>query len=321
MGRIITAFESAANGALDWAIASRLRQFLLISLLSLMVGLPGLTQMPVTDRDEARFTQASKQMMETGDLIDIRFQDQPRWKKPVGIYWLQAASATVLGGGAEAPVWTYRVPSFIAAWLTALLVLWGARPLIGARGALLAGAMMATTLLMVGEGHIAKTDAALTATAAAALGALAHLIFGQGRWGTALIFWVAIAASILLKGPIVPAIALIAVIALAFRQDLRAKLKNLMVLPGLILTAVLVAPWLIAIWQISDGAFFTEALGKDMGAKLTSGQEKHWGPPGLYLALVWATAWPWAALIPAAAAALWAQRQQNHIWFLAAWLI
>ena len=87
--------ESICITALDWAAAKPWRAVLLVGLLALIVILPGIAAMPVTDRDEARFAQASKQMLETGDLIDIRFQDQPRWKKPVGIYWLQAASAKV----------------------------------------------------------------------------------------------------------------------------------------------------------------------------------------------------------------------------------
>ena len=29
-------------------------------------------------------------MVESGDYVDIRFQDEVRYKKPVGIYWLQA---------------------------------------------------------------------------------------------------------------------------------------------------------------------------------------------------------------------------------------
>ena len=48
--------------------------------------------MPPTDRDEASFAQATKQMIETGDYLDIRLQDKPRYQKPIGIYWLQAAA-------------------------------------------------------------------------------------------------------------------------------------------------------------------------------------------------------------------------------------
>ena len=61
---------------------------------------PGIFSIPPIDRDEARFAQATKQMVETGDYIDIRFQDEVRYKKPVGIYWLQAAvvkAASALG--------------------------------------------------------------------------------------------------------------------------------------------------------------------------------------------------------------------------------
>ena len=47
--------------------------------------LPGIASLPVIDRDEARFAQASVQMAETGDLMDIKFQDQNRYKKPSGI--------------------------------------------------------------------------------------------------------------------------------------------------------------------------------------------------------------------------------------------
>ena len=34
-------------------------------------------------------------MIESGDYVDIRFQDENRYKKPVGIYWLQAAAVKV----------------------------------------------------------------------------------------------------------------------------------------------------------------------------------------------------------------------------------
>ena len=59
-------------------------------LTALLAFLPGFFQIPPIDRDEARFAQATKQMLETGDYVDIRFQDEVRYKKPVGIYWLQA---------------------------------------------------------------------------------------------------------------------------------------------------------------------------------------------------------------------------------------
>ena len=69
-------------------------------LCGIVLFLPGFFNIPPIDRDEARFAQATKQMVESGDFVDIRFQDDVRYKKPVGIYWLQAAvveTASALG--------------------------------------------------------------------------------------------------------------------------------------------------------------------------------------------------------------------------------
>ena len=316
--------EALARAVIDWGAASPMRGATLVGLVALAVILPGLWSLPVTDRDEARFAQASKQMLETGDLVDIRLQDAPRWKKPAGIYWLQAAAAGVFGGGAGAGIWAYRLPSAAAGLLSALLVVWAARPLVGPRGAVLAGVMLATTLLAVVEAHIAKTDAALMASAVAALGALARLTMGQGGRGntlaTALVFWLAIAVAILLKGPVVPAIVALALGALwaAGRCPPWARFHPF---AGLALAAVLVVPWLVAIGRVSDGAFFAEALGRDLGGKLVAGQESHWGPPGLYLLLVWLTFWPWAALLPQAAPWLWRQLRAGWLVLLAGWVV
>lgn len=317
LGRI----ENVTSAILDWAALRPWRAGLVVCLIALAVILPGISAMPVTDRDEARFAQASKQMLETGDLIDIRFQDQPRWKKPVGIYWLQALSAQTLGGGPQAGIWAYRVPSAVAAFIAILLTVWAARPLAGNRAAVLSGVVLATSLLLAGEANIAKTDAALLASAVAVLGGMAHLIAGTGGLGAALVFWLGIAAAILLKGPIVPAIAVLTFIWFWVAGRMRPPFSRFRPAAGLALTVLLVAPWLVAIWIISDGAFFAEALGRDMGAKLTSGQEKHWGPPGLYSLLVWGTFWPWAALLPVAAMTLWYRRKETWLNLLTGWVL
>src|SRR3989337_1214298 len=78
--------------ALDFASASHARTVALLIVCGLLFFLPGFFNIPPIDRDEARFAQATKQMVESGDFVDIRFQDDVRYKKPVGVYWLQAAA-------------------------------------------------------------------------------------------------------------------------------------------------------------------------------------------------------------------------------------
>ena len=88
-----------------------IRPYALLCLLCLILYAPGLAAIPPLDRDEARFAQATRQMLETGDFIRIRFQDEARNKKPIGIYWLQAAAVGAFSSPESAAIWPYRVPS------------------------------------------------------------------------------------------------------------------------------------------------------------------------------------------------------------------
>ena len=77
---------------LDIVTASHARAVGFLVLCALLLFLPGFFTIPPIDRDEARFAQATKQMVESGDYVDIRFQEDVRYKKPIGIYWLQSAA-------------------------------------------------------------------------------------------------------------------------------------------------------------------------------------------------------------------------------------
>src|ERR1700752_1662377 len=89
------------------------RPYVLLAGLCLLLYLPGLAAIPPLDRDEARFAQATRQMLETGDFLRIRFQDEARNNKPAGIYWLQAAAVSVSSTPQSNAIWPYRVPSLL----------------------------------------------------------------------------------------------------------------------------------------------------------------------------------------------------------------
>jgi len=143
-------FSWRANGLtaiVDWAVSSHARAVAVLMVAALLAFLPGFFQIPPVDRDEARFAQATKQMLESGDYIDIRFQNEVRYKKPVGIYWLQAGAVKTadLAGfsNALATIWLYRIPSLIGAIGAVLLTYWTALAFVSRRAAVLAGLMMA----------------------------------------------------------------------------------------------------------------------------------------------------------------------------------
>lgn len=299
LGRLAEAIERF----IDAVAASRAASLALVAAVAILCFLPGLTTLPPSDRDEPRFAQATKQMVETGDYFDIRFQDEPRYKKPIGIYWLQAAVVQLSGQGADAPIWIYRLPSFLSAVAGACLVWWLALAFGRPRAALLAGLLMASCVLLAVEARLAKTDATLFFVTTAALGVLARawlLREAKLSRGRALVFWFAIGAGILIKGPITLGVVGVAAIFLSIEQGSFRWLGRLSPHWGIPLAILIALPWFVAITLTSGLAFFEESLGRDMFQKVASGVESHGAPPGTYTLIGLATFWPASiALIPA----------------------
>src|ERR1700753_121199 len=65
---------------IDFVTVSHVRSIAFLLLCGMLLFLPGFFNIPPIDRDEARFAQATKQMVESGDFVDIRFQDDVRYK-------------------------------------------------------------------------------------------------------------------------------------------------------------------------------------------------------------------------------------------------
>ena len=317
---------------LDFATANHIRAVAFLILCGMLLFLPGFFSIPPIDRDEARFAQATKQMVESGDFVDIRFQDEVRYKKPVGIYWMQAAAvetASALGlPRAQVRIWLYRVPSLIGAFGAVLLTYWTALGFVTRRGAVLAALIMGSSVLLGVEARLAKTDAMLLFTVVAAMGAMARAYLSWQRgddtphppWSWPAVFWTALAGGILLKGPLILMFVGLTIAALAFLDRSAAWLWRLRPVWGLIWLLVLVLPWFVAIFWRAGDAFFANSIGGDMLSKLAA-QESHGAPPGVYLLLFWVTFWPGAPLAGMAAPAVWRARREPGAQFLLAWLI
>lgn len=299
---------------------------LLAALVALLAGLPALLLLPPLDRDESRYAQATSQMLETGDYVDIRFQDDPRWKKPVGIYWMQAAAVAVTSSVENRDIAPYRIPSILGAMLAAAACAWAGAAMFGQRAGFLAGAMLGATFLLSTEAGIAKTDAMLCGAVTLAMAGLARIYLATRAGETPirphkLMFWLGLGLSILIKGPIGLIVVAPAMIALsAWDRDV-SWLKRLGWGWGLPLVALIVGPWALAITIATDGGFWREAIMGDLAPKVAGGDEGHGSPPGLYLLIAPLLFFPAALLLPAALSTGWHRRTEPAIRFLICWLV
>lgn len=308
------------------AFTSGFRPYLLLTLLCALLYLPGITNMPVMDRDEARYVQATKQMVETGDYVVVRFQDDLRAKKPAGIYWLQAAALEAFSHPAKSDIWPYRLPSLLGALAAVLLTFRVAAALFDRRIALVSAAVLATALITTVEGHLAKTDAMLLALTTAVQGSLG-LVYLQSRGGARaprwapLTFWLALGAAILVKGPVTPAIAALTILTLCLADRRAVWLHGLRPVMGVLVAAAVAMPWFIAVGEQTGGAFVGRAVSEDLIPKLLGGQESHGAPPGYFLLIAVITFWPGSLFLWPALWRSWRERALPGLRFALAWAI
>ena len=140
---------------------------LLLLLGSAAVYLVGNSRVPLWDRDEPRYAQCSRQMLESGDWVVPRLYDEIRAKKPPLIYWCQAGAMQLVsrvGLGrvlAYPQVFAVRLPSTMAMLLTITLlaaILW---KFLGPERGFWTAFIFATSLLTIFSAKVALTDSVL----------------------------------------------------------------------------------------------------------------------------------------------------------------
>jgi 4-amino-4-deoxy-L-arabinose transferase-like glycosyltransferase len=317
------------HGTAGWG--SGVRPYAGLALLCFLLYLPGIAAIPPLDRDEARFAQATRQMLETGDFLRIRFQGEARNNKPAGIYWLQAAAVDAFSTPQARAIWPYRMPSLVGGMAAVLLIFALGSALCRddpdpRRRAAIAAVILGCALATVAEAHIAKTDAALLAAIIAGQGALG-LAYVRARAsrpvpvGIAVLFWTAELAAIFLKGPPGPGLAIMTAAALGIADRDWRWLRALHPVAGIAFLVVALAPWLIAIERVTEGRFLSDALGHDLMLKLKGAQELHGAPPLSYLLLLPASFWPGSLLLVPGVVRAWRRREISVERFLLAWLV
>ncbi|MBU6372302.1 MAG: glycosyltransferase family 39 protein [Alphaproteobacteria bacterium] len=298
------------------------RDLLALLAFALVLLVPGLAQVPPTDRDESRYAVASTQMMTSGDLIDIRFQEEPRYLQPAGIYWLQSAAVTALSSPEAREIWAYRVPSLLACIGAVLITGLLGAALFGRNAGLAAGALLAMSFMVGFEARTAKTDAALLFSIVAAQAALLTIYLKPDgpRWRAAA-FWAALGVGMMLKGPIILMVCGSTIAVLLAWDRKFAWLRGLHAGWGAPLFLAIALPWYVAISVVSNGDFFAHSVGRNLLGKVGDAQQSHAGPPGYYLLLFVLTFWPGSLLAGFAAPFVWRGRTEPAIRFLIAWIV
>lgn len=230
---------------------------LLAVLLAFVLNIQSL---PLTDVDEGAFSEATREMLASGNLVSPTLNGQPRHDKPILIYWAQAASVGLFGQSEMA----YRLPSLLASllWLAAL---YGFCRRHGDRQtALVAGLVMVLSLQVGIIAKAAIADALLNLFIAVALFGI-YDFFCASRAGKPwresrrqlFGIYLALGLGFLTKGPVAVMFPLlISGLFFASARAWRDWLRALFFLPGWLLFLAVVLPWHGLVYLDQGDAFF-----------------------------------------------------------------
>ncbi len=285
------------------------------------------------DRDEPRYAQTSRQMLQSGDWVVPHFLDLVRTAKPPMIYWCQAAAMAVLGDQGEAGTFAARLPSAVA--ISVLLVglsvvLW--KPL-GPQRAVWTVTIFATSGLTLASAKMCVTDAVLLVWTTAAQLCLYAAWRGRATWPVVVAWGAAVGLAGLTKGPVTVGVQLatVAVLGVLSLVDRRwppaavtrsraarpVRLTAAKVAVAVVLAAAIFAPWAVLVnarakaipadvggatnGTLAPGrSFLWTAFKHEVLDRMVTPLEQHSGPPGYYFVSVWGTFFPWSLLLPLA---------------------
>ncbi|HXY05324.1 MAG TPA: glycosyltransferase family 39 protein [Burkholderiaceae bacterium] len=178
------------------AARQRFAGALLLAVCALLI-VPSLGLYPLFDVDEGAFSEATREILQSGDWVSTTLNGVPRYDKPILIYWLQAVSVELLGLNEFA----LRLPSALAALCWVLAIVRFATPRLGATNALLGGWVAATSLGVLSMSRAATADALLNALLAATMFDLWRHLDAGGKIALRRAYlWMAL--GVLTKGPI-----------------------------------------------------------------------------------------------------------------------
>jgi 4-amino-4-deoxy-L-arabinose transferase-like glycosyltransferase len=260
----------------------------------------GLDRYGLFDVDEAIFTQASVEMMESGNYVTPSYNGEPRYHKPPLIYWAQTISMKYLDVNPMAA----RLPSAILAFLTIVsfyIMLEGMTK--NGRNALIATAVLGVSLSFLVLARAAVADMALIFFSLTASMLIMGNIFSiENRYMPSIIAGFLLAGGLLAKGPIALMLPAITVgCTVLFYGSFKHNLKRLNVIFVVFAMAVAFIPWVKLAFDQHGVEYFNEFILKHNLERYLEGFGNSHSHSSLYY--VWVLLigfFPWVLLLPSA---------------------
>jgi 4-amino-4-deoxy-L-arabinose transferase-like glycosyltransferase len=293
------------------------RQLLVLLVLAVLAFFFGLDGAPLFDLDEGAFSEATRQMFVRGDFISPYVNYEPRFDKPILIYWLQAPSVWLFGVNEIG----FRFPSALAAALWVVVVVRFVAGTMDRTTALVAGIITATALGVLAIGRAATADALLNLLVVATM--LDIFRYYQQRRKAILyraFLWMGL--GILTKGPVAILIPLaVSLMFFASRREFGAWLRAVFNPVGLAILVAVALPWYVIQYGREGDAFIQGFFFKHNVGRFSSPMENHGGGLFYYALVIPLLVLPYTGLLLATLGRIREALRDDRLLFLWLWFL
>jgi 4-amino-4-deoxy-L-arabinose transferase-like glycosyltransferase len=245
---------------------------------------------PLAVPDEGRYAEVGRWMLQSGDWLAPRLNGIPFFHKPPLLHWLQASSMAVFGQH----IWAARLVPALNAGLMMVALFVCARQLAGEATARRAMVMLGTSLTFLAGGQYVNHDMLVATWIGIAIWLFALSFLKGERPDAALARWgfVACALGVLSKGLIGLVLPGLVIFVWLIWSGQAKKMLSFPWVSGLLICAVIAAPWFVVAQQkfpgLFDYLFGAQQFGRYTGKTFNNAQP--WWFYGLALLLLF---FPW----------------------------
>ena len=235
--------------------------------------------LPLFDLDEGAFSEATREMLESGNYLTTYLNGELRFDKPIFIYWFQALSVKIFGLNEFA----VRLPSAIAGMVWVLVTYFFVKRYSDEKKAFLSAFFMTASLQITIIAKAAIADALLNLFIALSMFMLYRLYESQEKRFIYLSY-LFVGLGTLTKGPVAIMIPLlVSFLFFVLKGEWKFWLKSVFNPLGIGIFLVVAAPWYILEYldqgeKFIDGFFFKHNLSRFNGA-----MEGHYGSLFYYI--------------------------------------
>ena len=296
---------------------------LVVALSLVAAWFSGIDYRKLANPDEGRYAEIPREMAETGDWLTPRLNSIKYFEKPPLQYWATAAFYRAFGFNE----WTARLWVALTGFAGILLTWYLGRRLFGREAGGAAALVLLSSAYYVIFSNVLTLDMGFSFFLNLALVAylLSRHTWPDGRISAAWVItaWVAMALAVLSKGFagfVLPALALV---TYTLMQRDWSGWRNLHMLPGALLAAIIVAPWFIRVSLVNPEFFQFFFVHEHLQRFASTGHHRP-GPWWYFIPILLAAMLPWLGVLVPGLAQAWrhrtAQSEFNAPRFLIAWV-